>query len=460
MPISTHDETSAAADLGRGAQAPLPREGGRNHTRIRTLRSVTGLVLIAALAGGLFTWSVNSTPDTLGAAPTADLRSWLDDHPDDALAWQQLGDLYLVDATAADDLAAYLSAVDALEMADSLEPTQIETTRSLAVASVGLHRFDTAATHASAVLDRRPDDRIALAALVDSLVELGRYDDAAAASDRLARLRPDSISLSRRSYVRQLTGDLEGAIDSMYAARTASLGSPIETARLSTFLAELHRLRGDRTLATDLYREALTDADTASRATVGLAQVAAGDGDFAESLRLLDSRGSASNSLAALQTQGRVMAASGDDFGLARALEQVRAVVDGSIAADIGVDPSEVLFEADFGDPERASELAQLVLVAQPDGIYAHRAAAWAAFVDGDVTSAVEHIDQATRTGVQDPLVLAHAALIRHAAGDDDGAARDYAAAIRLDPGVVRAYDGLRSDMFTQIALSAEEATP
>ncbi len=472
MPISARDETSTAADRGRGASAPLPREGSRDEVTSDTnaaafaqrrpapARPIIGLVLIAALAGALFTWSVDNDPTVSAASPLETLRSSLDDDPDDAGSWQQLGDLYLLDATANDDLAAYLAAVDALERSASISPANVETTRSLAVASVGLHRFDDAAQLAAVVLAERPTDRVALAAMVDAQVELGRYDDAILTADRLAGLRPDAVSLARLSYVNQITGKLDAAVDTMYAARTAAQGSPAETARLSIFLAELQRLQGNRSLAASLYAEATSNDAAVGRAKVGLAQLAAGDGDFVEAQRILDEPGVATTGLTALQTIARLGGATGDEARLTQALEQVRAVVDGSIAADIGVEPSEVLLEADFGDQERANRLADLVLAAQPNSVYAHHAVAWTRYLDGDVTAASSHIDLALRTGLRDPLMLAHAALIREAMGDHDLAVALLDEATSIDTGVIRAYDGLTPDMFSTIDRRAGEATP
>ena len=46
----------------------------------------------------------------------------------------------------------------------------------------------------------------------DSLVELGRYDEAFAAFDHMVSLRPSLASYSRVAYARELVGDREGAV--------------------------------------------------------------------------------------------------------------------------------------------------------------------------------------------------------------------------------------------------------
>ena len=163
--------------------------------------------------------------------------------------------------------------------------------------------------------------------------------------------------------------------------------------------------------------------------------------------------------LSALQVRARIDAVMGDSVGLEQQMLMIRDVVATSIGANIGIDPSVALLEADFGDPEVALELATRVLAAQPGSIYAHQALALAKYKNGDVAGAVEQIEQALRTGTRDPLVLAHAAQIFQASGDDR-AASVYTAALSIDPEVVRLYDGLTPALFTAINPAAEEASP
>ena len=52
----------------------------------------------------------------------------------------------------------------------------------------------------------------------DALVELGRYDEAFAAFERMISLRPSLASYSRVAYARELVGDRKGAVGAMELA--------------------------------------------------------------------------------------------------------------------------------------------------------------------------------------------------------------------------------------------------
>ncbi len=66
----------------------------------------------------------------------------------------------------------------------------------------------------------------------DALVELGRYDAAFAAFQRMVTLRPGLSSYARVAYARELTGDPVGALDG-HAARARRRGGPARGRRRS-----------------------------------------------------------------------------------------------------------------------------------------------------------------------------------------------------------------------------------
>ena len=77
----------------------------------------------------------------------------------------------------------------------------------------------------------------------DALVELGRYEEAFAAFDRMVSLRPSLASYARVAYARELTGDLEGALEAMQTrAARPPRGQPEPTA---WSLVELVEARAD-----------------------------------------------------------------------------------------------------------------------------------------------------------------------------------------------------------------------
>lgn len=57
--------------------------------------------------------------------------------------------------------------------------------------------------------------------LTDAYVELGNYKKAVATADKMMSIRPDLRSYSRISYLREIYGDMDRAIEAMKLAVTA-----------------------------------------------------------------------------------------------------------------------------------------------------------------------------------------------------------------------------------------------
>ena len=86
--------------------------------------------------------------------------------------------------------------------------------------NTGFARLSVAARRA---LERDSGDPLNYGTLGDALLELGEYQEGAQAIQKMVDLRPDVASYARAAYVRELFGDMEGAIEIMgMAVRAAS----------------------------------------------------------------------------------------------------------------------------------------------------------------------------------------------------------------------------------------------
>ena len=84
------------------------------------------------------------------------------------------------------------------------------------------HRFNEALETTRRLQTFRNDDHDVWGMITDALVELGDYPGAVHAAQRMIDLRPDSSSYARVSYLRELHGDTEGAIQAMTLALKAA----------------------------------------------------------------------------------------------------------------------------------------------------------------------------------------------------------------------------------------------
>lgn len=84
-----------------------------------------------------------------------------------------------------------------------------------ATALLSLHEFKLALEAATSASKIYPENAAIIGAKVDAHVELGNYEAAVQLADKMVNMRPDLRSYSRVSYLRELHGDLEGAIAAM-----------------------------------------------------------------------------------------------------------------------------------------------------------------------------------------------------------------------------------------------------
>ena len=162
-------------------------------------------------------------------------------------------------------------------------------------------------------------------------VELGRYDDAVATAQEMADRRPDFASYARVSYLRELHGDIDGAISAMERAAAAA-GTEYDEAWALVQLGNLRLIGGDLDAAMSAYDRAALSLPDDAMVLAARASIANARGDLAgaESLlrraveqrplpeyatalgELLESQGRAEESAGFYATLQRRMVESGD----------------------------------------------------------------------------------------------------------------------------------------------------
>jgi tetratricopeptide (TPR) repeat protein len=362
------------------------------------------------------------------------LTARVDADPDDAGAQRDLGLALLQRIRETADPSLYGPAEAALTRARDLSSDDVLVLVGLGALQLGRHEFALALETGKAAVKAFPDYGPAHGVVVDALVELGRYKDATVEVQRMVKLSTDLPSLARLSYVRELHGDLPGALEAMREAADAPGLAPENTAYVTGLLGNLLVANGDPDGAKAAYEAALQLVPNHAPSIAGLGRLAVGRGDLAAAAESFE-RASAILPLPEyVIALGEVRDAAGDHEVARQSFDLARAEITLFQANGVTVDLELALFEADHGDPVRALELAEAADEATPT-VRAADAVAWALHRLGRDKDAKAHSDEATRLGSKDPLLRYHAGAIAAALGDSKTARHDLELSLATDPG-------------------------
>jgi tetratricopeptide (TPR) repeat protein len=272
-----------------------------------------------------------------------------------------------------------------------------------------------------------------LGVLVDAHTELGQYEEAVAMAQEMIDLRPDLASYSRVSYLRELHGDLNGAIGAMEMAVAAGLPSSESWAWTQVQLGHLFLNKGDVDKAEAIYEEALYYRQDYPYALGGLARVQAARGNHEaaiEILRPLVERlplPEFAILLGDLYTANQQPEVAQQQYDLVKLIQQLNE------QAGVSVDLELALFEADHGQPATAVQKARVAYQARPS-ILAADVLSWALYQDGHYEEAWVYAQEALRLGTQDALLHYHAGKIAQALGDARQAQTYLEKALTINP--------------------------
>ena len=222
-----------------------------------------------------------------------ELRHKILEKADDWGSYLQLAQLFMIEARITGEHGYYypaaLSLIDRTLDYASDEDFQFQASFLKATVLLSLHRFDEALPYAQKALSLNPHHALTYGALVDAHVELGNYQQAIEWAEKMVQLRPDLRSYSRISYLRELSGDIEGAVSAMQMALEAGVPGQEDRAWCRTTLGEIHLKYGNLPAAEKQFYLALKERPNYPFALAGRAEVLHLEGANKEALAYLDS---------------------------------------------------------------------------------------------------------------------------------------------------------------------------
>jgi tetratricopeptide (TPR) repeat protein len=366
---------------------------------------------------------VESTTRADLSSTIAHLKKRVLAQPEDGQAVVRLAQALIRIQRVDSDAGAVIVAEQHLRAFLAKKPDHYEAQRALGSVLLSQHRFRDAIREGERARAMDPRDAWNYGVIGDGHLELGEYDEAFAAFDRMGALRPGPAAYARVAYALELKGDLDGALSSM---RMAADGTSAHDAEGQAWhYAQLGNLLLQRGRIGDARREFERAAFTFPEhpyATAGLARVKIAEGDHAGALALYESMHAKSPTPETAAILGDLQGRLGHpDRAEQMYVEAERLERDGW-ASEEPQPQALARFLAERGRkiPE-AVALAEQAAEKRRD-VHTMDALAWAYFRAGRIADAEKASAAALRTGTREPRILYHAAAIRAHAGDAAGA--------------------------------------
>jgi tetratricopeptide (TPR) repeat protein len=428
-----------------------------SRSRLLVLGLVAGAAVLGALLGGVFTERGQvAAGSTRGDVPVGDAAPAVDSaltgytatsstdlvgleqaaraRPRDVQTLTLLGFGYLQRWRETADASYLPRAAAALHRARDVDDRDALVVTGLGSLALTQHEFRRALVLGREARRLAPFSARPLGIVGDALLELGRYDEAFAAIERMNALEPNLASYARIAYARELIGDLPGAVAAMRLAVDASAGAREPAAWAHVELAKLEFVRGRLGSASREARVALALFPRYVFAEEQLARIDAArgrlDAGIARMRRVVEA--------VPLPQFVSLLADLLERAGRTReAREQVSTVgaIDRLLAAGgIRTDLESATFDADH-----RRGLATLVARARAaraarPSIQGDDTLAWALARTGRCAEARPWSMRSLRLGTRDPLLAFHRAYLERCLGNA-AAARDWARrAVALNP--------------------------
>ena len=299
------------------------------------------------------------------------------------------------------------------------DPENFEALCCEASLSLTQHHFSQGLALAQQAQAINPQSGYVYGLLTDANVELGRYDEAVKMADQMNQLRPDLTAYARVSYLREIYGDVPGAIQAMDMAVKAGYNGLEQTEWSRVALGHLYEVSGHLPEAEGYYQQALVMRPNYAYALAGVARVAAARRDYPTAIKNLNLARALVKDYAftdELVDVYRLNHQPAEADKMAR--ESVEMLADAAKQANdneqLGHYTDRELAYAYLktNDLDKALEHAKIEYARRPDNIDVNETLAWVYYKRGEYKEAQQYMQVARRTYSQNPVLLCRAGML------------------------------------------------
>ena len=389
----------------------------------------------------------------------AKMTDAIETNPYDKKSLINLANLMVMEGRATGNYTYYdMAAMKYINNVLSIEPNNFEALTLKALVQLSQHHFADGLATAETARKINPYNAFVYGILVDGNVEMGHYDSAVSAADKMLSIRPDLRSYARASYLREINGDYPGAIEAMKMAVDAGAAGDESTEWSRVQLAHLYENIGDLKNAAIQYTFAYNERPGYPYPLAGLARMAIAEKDYSKAVAYYQQADSIVNNstfkeelasaykLAGRNEEAKILL---DAAIKEMATNAKTAITDESIGHYSDKELAEVYTRT--GDYERALEHALAEYNRRPENIDVNETLAWAYYNKGDVTKAIQYIQVANKTGSQSPTLLCRTGLIFLKAGDKVKAKKYLQDGLKNNPNIFAELKNISTEALKQL---------
>lgn len=340
--------------------------------------------------------------------------------PNDQKSRLLLAQAYMQEARVTGDHPYYDGA--ATELLDEVlkaEPENFEALCCKSSLCLTQHHFAQGLALAEQAVKLNPNSGFVYGLLTDANVEMGHYEEAIKMADKMNALRPELASYARASYLREIYGDVPGAIEAMDMAAKAGYIGLEQTEWTRVALGHLYEISGDTAHARAHYQMALLARPGYAYALAGLGRIAAAHKDYAKAIKLYQQARVTVKDYAFSDELTDLYRLNGQPAEADKmAKESIEMLASAAEEAD---DNEQMGHYADrelayayvkTNELDKALEHAKIEYERRPDNIDVNETMAWVHYKRGEFAEAQKYMQVARRTGSKNSVLLCRAGLI------------------------------------------------
>ncbi len=365
----------------------------------------------------------------------------LDAKPNDHKSAIALANTYILEGRASGNIGYYdkaaMSVVDRILKQDE---NNYEAVCLKALIELSQHHFVEGLATATKAVQLNPNSAFAYGLLVDANIEMGDYTAALDAADKMVTARPDLRSYSRIAYLREIHGDLPGAIDAMKTAVAAGVPGEESTEWCRSQLGKLYENTGEIDLALLQYQLAVAARPAYPNALRGFARLAAFKNQADSAVFYSEAAAKVSNDLGIKQALAEVYKTRDPkkaDLLMKEVIEEMtemgeKAIKDPTLGHYSDRELAYAFLQNNNNEKAIVHALAEYNR--RPANIDVNETVAWVHYKANDAATAIPYIEKAMVTKSRNPGLLCIAGLIYAKTGDTDKARKFLNAGLANNP--------------------------